>query len=538
LLILCAIFLVFTRLDYSALQVDEGGDTFVSTTILKYGLPHHSDGVNETMTFADIYDGLFIYRTWFPYYLQALSILLLGKTTLAARLPFALAGIASVCTIYYLALQLTQRTSIAFLSALFMTFSVPTILYFRTARYMALTILLTILLLQFYLKIYEDKKWRPLPFIITSLLYFHTMYVEFAGAIFGILIHFMIHKKETNSENHINVAICAGVIGILTIPWLAFISPVFGNIASYYTSTSDRVDTSNLKYIKHLAAYLFQSNNYIFPFILLPLLFFRPIKVFRSQVQLLTISIASIVAISTLHSIPMFQYVSAVIPLFFILLAIIVDETFSGTTLKTIMVFILTATNIIHIGPLLPIKTFVSAQKPLLNSTPYLHGVGVTIIREISVLSLPFKYGQELILGYQGPLDKVLEFFKTHGQPGELCYIDNESDSFPYYTGMKLIYKNKLTIKDRPDWIILRGDTISQMSGDTPQSAVTRRLKQILSDNAYEKHVLSSTPSRVNSSYDIQMHAFESPQENGHLFIYHLLKSDMTNPKSINPTTP
>ena len=31
-------------MDDSVLQVDEGGDTFISTTILKYGFPMHSDG--------------------------------------------------------------------------------------------------------------------------------------------------------------------------------------------------------------------------------------------------------------------------------------------------------------------------------------------------------------------------------------------------------------------------------------------------------------------------------------------------------------
>lgn len=537
-LILCAVFLIFTKLGQSALQVDEGGDTFVSTTILQYGVPHHSDGINETMAFADIYDGIFIYRTWFPYYLQALSILLLGKTTLAARLPFAITGIASICAIYFLSLQLTQRKSTAFISALFMTFSVPSILYFRTARYIALPILLTIILIMSYLKIYEEKKWRSLPFIITSLLYFHTMYVEFAGALLGILIHFILHRKEVSRENHAKVAVCAGVIGVLTIPWLVAISPVFDKIANFYTSTSDRIDTTNLKYIKHLAAYLFQTNNYIFPFILLPLLFFSPIKVFQTQIQLLIISILSIIAVSTLHSIPLYQYVSAVIPLFFILLAIIVDGTFTSTATKSVTVSILVATNLVHIGPLLPIKTLLNAQTSMFSSSPYLHGARVTLIREITPLSLPLKYGQELILGYQGPLDKILEFFKTHGQPGELCYIDNEGDSFPYYTGMKLIHKNKLTIKDKPDWIILRGETVSQFAQETPQSAVTRRLQKILADNPHEKHVLNSTPNRINSSYDVQMHAFESPQDNGHLFVYHLRKSDSVKSNQTNPAAP
>ena len=58
--------IIFTGLDDSVLQADEGADTFISTTILKHGLPMHSDGLNHTMPFADVFAGIFIYRTWVP----------------------------------------------------------------------------------------------------------------------------------------------------------------------------------------------------------------------------------------------------------------------------------------------------------------------------------------------------------------------------------------------------------------------------------------------------------------------------------------
>ena len=73
LLLPIAFLTIFIGLDDSVLQVDEGADTFISTTILKHGLPMHSDGFNHTMPYADIFDGVFIYRTWVPYYLQSIS---------------------------------------------------------------------------------------------------------------------------------------------------------------------------------------------------------------------------------------------------------------------------------------------------------------------------------------------------------------------------------------------------------------------------------------------------------------------------------
>jgi len=167
--------LIFLGLEDGALQVDEGMDTFVSTTILKYGVPMHSDGINATMLFADIYDGLFIYRTWLPYYLQAFSLDVFGHTTFAARLPFALAGVAAVIALYFLTLKLTQNKITAFLSALLLSSSVPALIYFRTARYVGLPILLTILLLYFYISIFEDRQWKSSPFIIVAILYFHSV---------------------------------------------------------------------------------------------------------------------------------------------------------------------------------------------------------------------------------------------------------------------------------------------------------------------------------------------------------------------------
>ena len=158
LLLPIAFLTIFTGLDDSVLQVDEGADTFVSTTILKHGLPMHSDGLNLTMPYADIFDGVFIYRTWVPYYLQAISLYFLGSNTFAARLPFAIAGFFSIWCLYHLAIRLSQDKSSAVFATTFLATCVPALLYFRTSRYVAIPILLTPILLSFYFDIFENKK--------------------------------------------------------------------------------------------------------------------------------------------------------------------------------------------------------------------------------------------------------------------------------------------------------------------------------------------------------------------------------------------
>ena len=160
-----AFLVIFFGLNNSALQVDEGADTFVSSTILKNSFPYHHDGINTTMEYAKVRDdGLFLYRTWVPFYLQAGSLFIFGKTTFSARMPFALIGVMSSVVLYFFTLKLTKKKSIAFLATLFLISSVPAIIYFRTARYVGLPILLTILLLYSYINIFDKKKMEPLAY--------------------------------------------------------------------------------------------------------------------------------------------------------------------------------------------------------------------------------------------------------------------------------------------------------------------------------------------------------------------------------------
>ena len=98
--------MVFFGLSNGVLQGDEGADAFISSTILKYGAPYHHDEINSTMKYASVRDdGLFLYRTWLPYYLQAGSLFIFGQPTFAARLPFALLGVISAIVLYFFSLK-------------------------------------------------------------------------------------------------------------------------------------------------------------------------------------------------------------------------------------------------------------------------------------------------------------------------------------------------------------------------------------------------------------------------------------------------
>ncbi len=520
-LLLPIVFLtLFTGLDDSVLQVDEGADTFVSTTILKHGLPMHSDGLNHTMLYADIFDGVFVYRTWIPYYLQAISLYFLGNNTFAARLPFAIAVFFSIWCLYHLTIRLTEEKSTAIFAATFLATCVPALLYFRTSRYVAIPILLTPILLSFYIDIFEKKKWNPIPFTVTSIIFFHTMYVEFAGLIIGMLIHLFIYRKEVTPDNLRRIKIPAAVTSLLCLPWLLFIPALSKRIAEFYTSTSPYIDTSSLGYLKHFAGFLFQINNYIFPLILVPFIFSLPIKKLSRSISLLIICSFFILLTASLHSIPQLQYIAASIPILFILLGwinayLLKNSIFQQSIFAAFLIF----SNLIHVAPLVPIKQLLQSPQPEPQPSLYLQGVYQTFMREVNFKFNYIQYWRELANPYRGPLNKIVAFFETHGKKGETCYIDNELESLAFYTGFKMIHNSELTNKSIPDWIVLRGDQWD-LHSEEKASTLKEKLRFILLNNQYEQFELNAPVKRINNSYEIQIHLFKSPISADKVYIF------------------
>jgi len=503
--------MVFLGLSNSVLQVDEGGDTFISSTILKYGAPYHQDEKNYTMEVAIVRDdGLFVYRTWLPYYLQAGSLFIFGQTTFAARLPFALSGVISAIVLYFFTLKLTRKRSIAFLATLFLISSVPALIYFRTARYVGIPILLTILLLYSYITIFENKRWNPWPLTLISILYFHTMFVAFTGVILGILIHFYINRNSTTKKNYKWVAQAAIVTAIFTLPWLWFNFAIFEKIPEFYQSKSGQIDTTSWRYLKNLSGFLFQLNNYIFPFILLPLLFMRSLRSYQNQIQLCLFCIAGIILVSLLHTIPLQQYVAGSFPLWCILLALLIMEGFPSPITRYGLVTTLILTNLIHVGPLLSVKEFLKDTPEWLNKNSFMMHTSKTFTREVKLKSVFYKHLFEISHIYKGPLDEIVAFFKIHGKPEDSCYIDNERESLAFYTKMKVIHRNDLKVEEAPDWIVLRGDYRNAVERNAP-SPTAKILREILREHTYSKVVLDAPALRINNSYDMQIHLFRSP---------------------------
>ena len=229
-----------------------------------------------------------------------------------------------------------------------------------------------------------------------------------------------------------------------------------------------------------------------------------------------------IIFVSSLHSIPLLQYISACIPILFTLLGWIIACLFNRSIIQqSVLAAILIFSNIIHVGPLVPVKQLVSFISNDSQSSIYIQGIRKTFMREVQFKSIFFQYWGELSNPYQGPLDKIVKFFETHGKNGESCYIDNELESLAFYTGFKMIHNNELNLKSKPDWIILRGDHWDIYSAKN-MSPLKTKLKFILTNNDYERIVLDAPVKRINNSYEIQIHRFKSPTSTNRVSIFRL----------------
>jgi hypothetical protein len=145
--------------------------------------------------------------------------------------------------------------------------------------------------------------------------------------------------------------------------------------------------------------------------------------------------------------------------------------------------------------------------------------ISKSFTREIKLKSVFYEYLFEISNTYKGPLDEIVAFLKTHGKPGDSCYIDTERESLNFYTKMKVILRSDLKVAEPPDWIVLRGNDWNAIEGNSP-SPTAKILREIVSKNTYSKISLNAPPVRVNNSYDIQIHLFRSPSSADKIVIY------------------
>jgi hypothetical protein len=196
--------LLFWGLTDKYLWQDEAATAVLAARMLKFGRPLAYDGVNlvtidyfateDTETIGErtrapqaavnYYvqrgdfkrDTTWKWQPWGQFVVAAAGLQLLGHTTLGARLPFALAGLATVLLFYRMVRKYCDSWPMAAISALLLLTNSYWVMHARQCRYYSLSTLLLVATVAAYLRWQRGERWGIEAFVLAGWCWFQVDY--------------------------------------------------------------------------------------------------------------------------------------------------------------------------------------------------------------------------------------------------------------------------------------------------------------------------------------------------------------------------
>lgn len=313
---LLATVLLFWNLGERYLWQDEANTAELAARMLKFGKPLCYDGVNlltnDNFAAEDLAsidertanpraaieyyvergdmkpDTAWIYQPWGQFVVAATSLGLLGHNTLAARLPFAIAGLATIVLLYHLVRRISGSTLMAGIAAALLTLNAYWVLHARQCRYYGLSSLLLVLTLLAYLRWQAGRRRGAVTFLIAAWCWFQVDYGT-VWPVFGILFLEAWLTTLARDRRHWWRPLAVGVV------LSAMLAPFV-----YYYQLWDRRSVQNVTWTYRLEGTLFNTNQYLVPMIVLlgavALLAWRWRKVAEPERRLVAICCGIVVA--------------------------------------------------------------------------------------------------------------------------------------------------------------------------------------------------------------------------------------------------
>jgi hypothetical protein len=276
-----AALLLLWNLSEKYLWQDEATTAVLAVRMLRFGQPLAYDGVNlitndnffaedirsidqrtaNPKAAVDYYvrrgdfkaNTAWTFSPWGQFVVAAAGIRLLGQTTLAARLPFALAGIATVLLLYRFARTHFNSSLIAFLAALLLVLNAYWILHNRQCRYYALTSLFLVLTLISYARWQWGGRWGAAVFVIVAWCWFQVDYGT-VWPVFGVLfVDALIAQRRTWWR-----PVGVGLVLAAAIAPFIFYYELWGRLSVQLRTWNDR-----------FLGNLFNINQYVIPVLIL-----------------------------------------------------------------------------------------------------------------------------------------------------------------------------------------------------------------------------------------------------------------------------
>ncbi len=465
--------LLLTNLGNQYLWQDEAQTALLARTILEHGVPHGHDGRNHFSQELGVEygtDGVWKWHTWLSFYAMAGSFALLGPTTFAARLPFALFGLLTVWLTGVAGRVLWRDSRSAWLSAALLTLSVPFLILSRQGRYYALASLLCLAGLVLYRRLGRGRRAAAVGLFVVATLLFHTHYVYAATLLASLLLHASwLDRGRLRQTLWISIAVtgCA-------LPWIGWVSSIqlSEQKTAAFLELGDTLGQA-AHYLRLLLEVLLANGLFLLiPLLLLAVRRWSPDRLpaetreARDATALLGIHIGvSILLLALLSPLVYVRYLAPLLPPLFLLV---------GHWLARL-----------------------SRLQPALAAAVIVAFVAFGSLRD---------FVGELRHDYDGPIEGIVDFLNQHADPDDTVGIVYGDLPLKFYTDLRIV--GGLTGEDvnaegPADWIILRHHTVAPVS-----RRVRRALGRQLTEGVYRPHTLDAPETAFENREDPREHRF------------------------------
>jgi 4-amino-4-deoxy-L-arabinose transferase-like glycosyltransferase len=505
--------LLLCRLDDTYLWQDEAETAIVSRHLLAHGLPLSTDGTDWVQQAAESFveftdDYVWIYHSWLQYALTAAAFAVLGPTTFAARLPFVLVGLATLCYFYGFVSRWLVDKRVARVAAVLLLFCVPFLLLLRQCRYYALAAFFTLVTLDAYLRLarqqarvrlsdpratlrqQSDEQWAVPYFVLSALLLYHSHYGAFFPTMAALGVHLLLSRVERKALQRFLFAFL--LVAVLVLPWASF-------MRVWNRGQPFQMD----RFLAHTAQHFLYVTAWLFPLILVPVLLIAylrrctergparrfnrhgfglnpPEATFCQVAGLVVLVNILFLSASAAFDWVFFRYLAHLIPLLLTLLAVVVVRIMErwGLAAHALLV-VLVVSNGMHMLPYgLPGLKQLDLGR-LRQGSPAFDALNEAWIKAGRFRSDLWMYAQELTHSYRGPNEGLLAHLAVHGKPGQTIAVNYEDLPLIFYSKLRVLgglSSHGLAADLRPDWVI-----------DRKHGPYRDRLAALVASGSYER---------------------------------------------------
>ncbi|MGA3114624.1 MAG: glycosyltransferase [Syntrophobacteraceae bacterium] len=445
-ILIIAAFLLLYRLDHRPFWQDEAETACLARNVLKYGIPIGFDGVNlVSQEEGREYRTDYVWRwsPWAQIYVAAAAFKVGGLGTTAGRFPFALIGLVSIWLVYFLVMRRFDDIGWARLSALFLTFMVPFLLFSRQCRYYSLGGFLTLVFIFAFRGKWQSRLGPAAALVACMVLLFYTNYLLlFSFAASFAVSALLLYREELPVWRIVWMVIAAAA---LIIPGLGFYQ---------LGQQSGLMDLTLYPY--QFGRYLEEVCRYVVPLPLGVALLWRWRRLLDAKRHpdspaekfVIFLSIIIFVSITILALVPQysFRYLVHLLPLCAIILAWITLQVWQFSRFSAVfLALLLICTNWLHVIPM----DLLGMERPPLND-----------FNMLSTPNIPLRlFLLEINSDEQDSDQGIANFLNAHAQPGDTVMTTYGDLPLQFYTSCRVLgsLQGKVPELARlPDWVIVR----------------------------------------------------------------------------------